>query len=133
MNLDQARELALARHNELRAGHDNTPPMSLANDLNQQVKPISHHDDSWRHHVIKAQAWANQLLNAGRMYHSSNGQRPGQGENLSWRMDSRGVGNEAAAMGACNDWYNEIKDFDWRNFRNHTGVVGHFTQVQHGA
>ena len=35
--LDEARELALEIHNKLRAKHDNTPPMKLADDLNQQV------------------------------------------------------------------------------------------------
>merc|ERR1712156_49352 len=63
------------------------------------------------------------------MNHSTSSQRPNQGENLSWKMDSRGVSLEAAAIGACESWYDEIKDFDWINYRNHTGVVGHFTQL----
>ena len=63
------------------------------------------------------------------MTHSSSSQRPNQGENLYWKMNSRGVSLEEAAIGACDSWYKEIKDFDWNNFENHTGVVGHFTQV----
>merc|ERR1712062_327555 len=63
------------------------------------------------------------------MNHSTSSQRPNQGENLSWKMDSRGVSLEEAAIGACESWYNEIKDFDWINYKNHTGVVGHFTQL----
>ena len=31
--------------------------------------------------IFKAQSWANQMLSVGRLYHSSGGQRPNQGEN----------------------------------------------------
>jgi hypothetical protein len=114
MSLREAREKALVKHNQLRALHHDIPSMVLSDDLNDQ-----------------AQAWANHLVKIGSMNHSTSSQRPNQGENLSWKMDSRGVSLEAAAIGACESWYNEIKDFDWINYRNHTDVVGHFTQVSH--
>ena len=45
-------------------------------------------------------------------------------------MSTRGYTMMEAAKEASDMWYNEIKDFDWRGYRSHTGVVGHFTQVK---
>ena len=35
--MNEAREKAVLKHNQLRSLHHDTPPMSLSDDLNQQV------------------------------------------------------------------------------------------------
>ena len=37
MSLAEAREKALQKHNELRALHHDSPPMTMADDLNRQA------------------------------------------------------------------------------------------------
>ena len=44
-------------------------------------------------------------------------------------MSTRGYTLMEAAADASDGFYNEIKDFNWGDFRSHRGVVGHFTQV----
>ena len=44
-------------------------------------------------------------------------------------MSTRGYTLMEAAEDASDGFYNEIKDFNWGDFRSHRGVVGHFTQV----
>lgn len=51
------------------------------------------------------------------------------GENLAWNWSSKGPSPVPAATPVQN-WYNEIKDFNFNNpDGNNIGKVGHFTQV----
>ena len=59
------------------------------------------------------------------LHHSANKDRQGQGENLAANWESSPV---AACVKATNQWYDEIKDY---NYRRHgfAKSTGHFTQV----
>merc|ERR1711933_426058 len=95
-------EAALKKHNDYRAQHKDTPPMVLCDELNKD-----------------AQAWADR----GVFEHCK--ERNGAGENIAWNC---GKSAEDAAAQAVDQWYNEIKDYNWSNavFAMNTG---HFTQV----
>lgn len=101
--------MALAKHNELRARHRDTPAMQLDKDLCDQ-----------------AQAYAQKLAFViKRMKHSDT--RGRYGENIYW---SRGIGeSDQSAVRACQSWYDEIKDYDWRTGESYGGMIGHFTQM----
>ena len=43
MSLVEARQMALEKHNELRALHHDIPPMIMAEDLNRQAHKICWH------------------------------------------------------------------------------------------
>ena len=71
--------------------------------------------------------------------HASNLHQIGQGENLMggqcWKIaddgrSQRGNTLMESAQEASDMWYNEIKDFNWGDYRSHRGVVGHFIQVK---
>ena len=47
-------------------------------------------------------------------------------------MSSSGIDIVAGTTQAVENWYNEIKDYNWNTpdfYGDHTGVIGHFTQV----
>ncbi|CAG7714315.1 unnamed protein product [Allacma fusca] len=92
---------ALEEHNKLRASHG-IGPVSIDEDLNNV-----------------AQAWANRLLQKGKMEHSTNG----FGENVFWAS-----GGSINGAKPCQAWYSEIKDFDFNRI-DHTPGTGHFTQL----
>ncbi|CAG7718729.1 unnamed protein product [Allacma fusca] len=92
---------ALEEHNKLRAKHG-IGPVSVDEDLNNV-----------------AQAWANRLLQKGKMEHSTNG----FGENVFWAS-----GGSINGAKPCQAWYSEIKDFDFNRI-DHTPGTGHFTQL----
>ena len=71
--------------------------------------------------------------------HASNLWQIGQGENLMggqcWKIADDGYSQRGntlmeSAQEASDMWYNEIKYFNWSDYRSHSGVVGHFTQVK---
>jgi uncharacterized protein YkwD len=94
-------EEALEEHNRLRAKHG-IGPMTIDEDLNNV-----------------AQAWANKLLQKGKMEHSTNG----FGENVFWAS-----GGSINGVKPCQAWYSEIKDFNFKRI-DHTPGTGHFTQL----
>ena len=74
-----------------------------------------------------AQEWSEKMNNEGSMYHSSNSERPGCGENLAYySLESYAYGTDWAT----NAWYDEVNDpgYDFNNPGFSSGI-GHFTQV----
>ena len=70
-----------------------------------------------------AQSWCDKLKNEGKFEHSKGS---GFGENLFWASgDSSSVD---AGKSAVKSWYDEIKDYDYKN-PGFAGKTGHFTQV----
>ncbi|MCB1190121.1 MAG: hypothetical protein H7A23_11055 [Leptospiraceae bacterium] len=68
-----------------------------------------------------AQEWADTLANRGcDMQHRSNNK---YGENLAWAS-----GQHLSPQDVVDDWYNEIKDYDYAS-NSCSGVCGHYTQV----
>lgn len=108
------RETILARHNEYRARHG--------------VPPLKWSDSIAKYAASRAKTRAQQDgLSAG---HS--GLAPGYGENLYWGGSS-GAGSAVpaatdAAERATKSWYDEIKDYDYKN-PTFSPKVGHFTQM----
>ncbi|CAH1773108.1 unnamed protein product [Owenia fusiformis] len=108
--------IILQSHNDLRALHENTPPFK------------------W-HRILAARALKHckSLESTGRFAHSpsSSRQDPHAGENL-WRSIS--VRSQANLMNnymgkkAPQDWYNEIKYYDFKN-PGFSSKTGHFTQI----
>ena len=80
--------------------------------------------------TLAAQAYADKLANEwdiNGMKHAPSNTRPGQGENLAYNYEPT---PEAACVKACNQWYEEIKDYNYSSpgFGYHTG---HFTQARY--
>ncbi|CAH1773107.1 unnamed protein product [Owenia fusiformis] len=106
----------LKRHNELRALHENTPPLKWHKSM-----------------ATRALNYCRSLARTGRFAHSSSASRknPHAGENL-WRMSStiKAQPNHLDSFGikAAQDWYDEIKYYDYKKpvFGTKTG---HFTQL----
>ena len=115
--LKVASEAGLAEHNRVRALHCDTPPM---------VQGLEQ--------TISAQAYAEKLVKDWKgpgteiMHHAPSDARPGQGENLAYNWESTPA---AACVKATNQWYDEIKDYNFAKpgFVKHGCVIGHFTQV----
>ena len=105
--MDEFNKIQLDAHNEHRANHG-APPVAWCADLAKQ-----------------AQAWAEKMVEDGQMAHSSNDERPGQGENLAMYTDRTALTTTAFATNA---WYDEVKDYDFGNPGFKPGT-GHFTQV----
>ncbi|KAI1882369.1 hypothetical protein AGOR_G00249970 [Albula goreensis] len=91
-------------HNAYRAKHG-APPLTLSPGL-----------------CRSAQAWADHLLATKKMQHS----RTDNGENLYYAWSS--VPNDPSGKEAVDQWYSEIKDYNFRNPGFKSGT-GHFTQV----
>jgi len=105
--LEKFRSECLNAHNEKRRKHYSSD-LVYNNDLNEM-----------------AQKYAESIANREQMQHSSNtfkGEH--KGENLF--MAGGQVVNGRSPV-EC--WYQEIKDYDFKNPKNKKGVVGHFTQL----
>lgn len=103
----------LAKHNELRAKHKDTPSLVLDDDL-----------------IKEAQAWSESQLKNAKMEHATRDALGTQGENLAYAMSSSNDFRVNFDTTPTDRWYSEIKDYDFSNpgFKQ-KGVVGHFTQV----
>merc|ERR1739848_631959 len=106
----------LDKHNELRALHKDTPPMTLDKGL-----------------CAGAQAWANKLAKkakygSGGFHSKPNG---AYGENLFWEGGHKSFKNPEVAAKAAQCWYSdEIKNYNWHAGKAKSGkVAGHFTQL----
>lgn len=109
-------EATLGLHNQLRARHEGTPPMSWAPDL-----------------AASAQAFAESLSNCDVLYHSYTA---GVGENIGSGYSSVGIwGVPRTCADTVQLWYNEVGGYDWANPVGMLGdfgklmTIGHFTQV----
>merc|ERR1712136_538301 len=71
-----------------------------------------------------AQSWADHLAISGKMEHSKDLPRLGQGENLAWFTPS----SDDVTKAATDNWYMEIKAYNYNQPRFTSGT-GHFTQV----
>ena len=117
---DKFKCLHTARHNKVRELHQNTPSLSMVEELNPG-----------------AQAWADDLASRDAFEHADSGDRPNQGENLYLAWTSRTLTGDdlsrwviAKSTDAVQSWYDEIEDYNWATPNGpHSGVVGHFTQV----
>ncbi|CAF1011591.1 unnamed protein product [Adineta steineri] len=110
ISIEVFRQQALDQHNFYRAKHC-TPPLILDPALNDI-----------------AQSYAEHLAVIDVMEHSGdsfNGHS--MGECLSVFYDTNGL--YIKGSDPVNNWYNEIKDYNWGNPDASTGVIGHFTQV----
>lgn len=104
IDLAKLRSDAVSAHNTYRAKHQ-SPNVTIDDTLNQS-----------------AQAWAQTIAAKGDLEHSTGS---GVGENIYW-----GGGTDSTNLGstAVQEWYSEIKDYDYSKpvFSSDTG---HFTQV----
>lgn len=106
-------DLAVKKHNELRALHG-APPLESHPGL-----------------VGMAKAYAQKMASNGQFKHSDFYSRKLDGfkyvgENLFW---SKGFRPQPDAAYVCQSWYDEIKDYNFSTHRSNGGVVGHFTQL----
>ncbi len=107
-NLAAFQQAILTRHNYYRAKHG-APALTLDNQLNSG-----------------AQQWANRLASTQKFEHSGT---KGQGENLYVYGTSGKLPTiTEEANKAVDDWYNEIKKYNFNN-PGFSGATGHFTQV----
>ena len=75
----------------------------------------------WSPEAAKAaRQWAQHLSSASRLEHS---RRKDMGENLAYKFGAELTGQETADM-----WYNEVRNYNFRNPGNSAGT-GHFTQM----
>ena len=104
IDLAKLRTDAVSTHNTYRTKHK-SPDVSIDNTLNQS-----------------AQTWAETIAAKGDLEHSTN--RNNVGENIYWG------GGDSANLGsaAVQDWYSEIKDYDYTKPVS-SNATGHFTQV----
>lgn len=103
IDLAKLRSDAVSAHNTYRVKHQ-SPNVTIDDTLNQS-----------------AQAWAQTIAAKGDLEHSTN--RNNVGENIYWGGDSANLGSAAVQ-----DWYSEIKDYDY-NKPVFSSATGHFTQV----
>ncbi|GAB1606896.1 hypothetical protein Ahia01_000972300 [Argonauta hians] len=100
---------ALKAHNAYRGKHG-VPPLSLSKEL-----------------CDMAQKWANHLADVKVLKHSScelNGEKVGENVAYKWSSD----GEMLTGDGATDNWYSEIKDYNFDSDGMSSGT-GHFTQV----
>ena len=115
-DLERFQRDALKRHNYYRKYHQSIP-MKLTQKLNDY-----------------AQQYAETLAEKGEMQHSTKEAREKiygdwTGENLYYFWTSQ-IDLTITGAAAVDDWYDEIKDYDFQNGKSKNGgVVGHFTQV----
>jgi len=113
-DLEKFQQLALKKHNELRALHKDTPPMVLDKKL-----------------CSDCQAWAHKLAFTKAHGHSH---VHGVGENIWGSTGAKSAKTEIGAV-ATQSWYNESKNYNYRagkangskKYKN--GAIGHFTAV----
>ena len=115
-DLERFQRDALKRHNYYRKYHQSVP-MELTQKLNDY-----------------AQQYAETLAEKDEMQHSTKEAREKiygdwTGENLYYFWTSQ-IDLTITGAAAVDDWYDEIKDYDFQNGKSKNGgVVGHFTQV----
>ena len=115
-DLERFQRDALKRHNYYRKYHQSVP-MELTQELNDY-----------------AQQYAETLAEKDQMEHSTKEAREKiygdwTGENLYYFWTSQ-IDLTITGAAAVDDWYDEIKDYDFQNGKSKNGgVVGHFTQV----
>ena len=115
-DLERFQRDALKRHNYYRKYHQSVP-MELTQKLNDY-----------------AQQYAETLAEKDEMQHSAKEEREKiygdwTGENLYYFWTSQ-IDLTITGAAAVDDWYDEIKDYDFQNGKSKNGgVVGHFTQV----
>jgi len=103
----------LAAHNKVRALHQNTPDMEYDDDL-----------------AAGAQAWAEHIAGLGYLDHSTDSQRPGQGENLALTAVGSNAGTYMTTPAvAVFNWYAESWEDNYNYNVNAMQNAGHFTQV----
>ena len=61
------------------------------------------------------------------MYHSTNDSRKGEGENLAWGRNSADPTYMTSTARATDNWYDEIKDYDFKKPTGFSMATGHFT------
>ncbi len=105
IDLAKLRSDVVPAHNTYRAKHK-SPNVTIDDTLNQS-----------------AQAWAQTIAAKGDLEHSTN--RNNVGENIYW---SGGDDSTNLGSAAVQDWYSEIKDYDYTK-PVFSGDTGHFTQV----
>lgn len=117
---------ALKKHNELRALHKDTPPMTLDKRLCKGAQ-------AWADHLVKRHT----KLNVSNP-HSDPGSRKNKkamggyyGENIDIKKSGSTPTPEHEAVTATQCWYDEIKNYDWHHPGKHRPGkdIGHFTQV----
>jgi uncharacterized protein YkwD len=103
IDLAKLRSDAVSTHNTYRTKHQ-SPNVTIDDTLNQS-----------------AQTWAQTIAAKGDLEHSTGS---GVGENIYW------AGGSSTNLGsaAVQDWYSEIKDYDYNN-PGFSSDTGHFTQV----
>ena len=113
--LNEMEQLVLDKHNELRARHQDTPPLCYAEITGDDV-------------TFAAQDWADHIAETGDSKHTPNPKD--FGENLSW---STYPGEDPPDPGpfyldGTQRWYDEIRDWDFELGQS-KGLTSHFTQV----
>lgn len=79
--------------------------------------------------AAEAAIWAKKMADQDKMYHSPNGQRPNQGENLYY---TTATDIEKSGQNAAKAWYNEIQDYTYAPIgsgKNNFPAIGHYTQM----
>eukprot|EP00111_Clytia_hemisphaerica_P009273 TCONS_00027232-protein len=99
------KQQVLDAHNSCRQKHG-TPPLQWSDVLAQQ-----------------AQSWADKIAKKGKFEHSPSKLRKGQGENIACAGGKELTGEDAVKM-----WYDEIKDFNFKNVK-YNSKCGHFSQM----
>lgn len=92
-------------HNHFRSKHG-APPLEWDPELSE-----------------RAQAWADYLVESGKLEHASHDTRPGEGESI-----YTGYGRRACGKWAVKIWYRELKKYDFDN-PGFSVKSGHFTQL----
>ncbi|XP_066912931.1 uncharacterized protein [Clytia hemisphaerica] len=105
-NLDDFQRQLLESHNKRRHEHG-VSPLEWDNTL-----------------AAEAQAWADKLAREENLYHSSVDVRHNLGENLANNNRKIFTGEDATEQ-----WYGEIKNFDYEHSDHFEVQTGHFTQV----
>ncbi|MGC6422021.1 MAG: CAP family protein [Flavobacteriaceae bacterium] len=76
-----------------------------------------------------AAAWAQNMAEKEKMYHSGNAERPGQGENLYY---TTATDTERSGRNASKAWYDEIQLYTYAPIgsgENNFAAIGHYTQM----
>ncbi|KAK3767307.1 hypothetical protein RRG08_050858 [Elysia crispata] len=109
-SLEQFRQQALHKHNELRTLHS-SPPLKLSDDLSAY-----------------AQAWAEHMASVGRLYHSKRTLDTGEkvGENIAMMSNREGI--DFSGEAAVQMWYSKISKYDFSEAKGQPGT-GSFTSV----
>ena len=113
--ISELEQLVLNKHNELRALHEDTPPLCYADLTGEDVS-------------FAAQDWADHVADIGESSHTPNPKA--FGENIAWSSFHETPEPEPLYIDAVQRWYNEINNWDFTlGQRNGKGITSHFTQV----